>query len=87
MSTVMGRPAEGQCDAPAGTAGYAGGHCRCVICACCGHHTGNAHQGGQQRVEMTRLGVLPWVPGPRGEAGSGRWRREPGARIAREHCG
>lgn len=24
---------------------YPDGGCRCVVCARCGHHTGNSHQG------------------------------------------
>lgn len=31
------------CDAP--NAGYADGHCRCIVCARCGRHTGNGNQG------------------------------------------
>lgn len=26
-------------------ASYVDGHCRCMVCARCGHHTGNSHQG------------------------------------------
>jgi hypothetical protein len=34
------------CDAPPESpASYEDGHCRCVICARCHHHTGNSHQG------------------------------------------
>jgi hypothetical protein len=33
-----------RCDAPGGPM-YADGSCRCLICARCGHHTGNANQG------------------------------------------
>ncbi len=32
------------CDSPE-PASYADGHCRCMICGRCGHHTGNSHQG------------------------------------------
>ena len=32
-----------ECDAT--DASYVDGHCRCIVCARCGHHTGNAHQG------------------------------------------
>jgi hypothetical protein len=35
------------CDAHlfGGAASVVDGHCRCVVCPRCGHHTGNAHQG------------------------------------------
>lgn len=35
------------CDAAefGGAPSYADGHCRCIVCARCGHHTGNSNQG------------------------------------------
>ncbi len=36
----------GACDAPdLATATYLDGSCRCLVCARCGHHTGNSTQG------------------------------------------
>jgi hypothetical protein len=36
--------APGMCDADTPTVGQ-DGRCRCLVCARCGHHTGNSHQG------------------------------------------
>jgi hypothetical protein len=33
------------CDYEGGATVYQDGTCRCLVCARCGHHTGNAHQG------------------------------------------
>ena len=45
MSTVVENGwMPGACDSPT-AASYVDGHCRCMVCSHCGHHTGNAHQG------------------------------------------
>ena len=33
------------CDARSASVSVVDGHCRCLVCARCGHHTGNSHQG------------------------------------------
>lgn len=42
----MGAGPGSECDAPPETPpSYVDGHCRCVVCPRCHHHTGNSHQG------------------------------------------
>ena len=46
ITRAIGAEGTSECDAPNG-ASYSilDGRCRCIVCARCGHHTGNAHQG------------------------------------------
>ncbi len=60
-----GRPCDA--DAPSAYSDGNGGYvCRCVVCARCGHHTGNSHQGRYWawcRVTGTRRELHLCCPG------------------------
>jgi hypothetical protein len=46
ITRQIGAEDSSECDAPDGaTISILDGSCRCIVCARCGHHTGNAHQG------------------------------------------